>query len=156
MGKRGGYQPGGGRPKGAKNKTTLEKEAVLSAVKQRIMGMAGKLIDAQASLAQGLTYLYVIRTVEEGKKQVKQKPELVTDPGVIEDYLAGELDGNEDEYYYITTKEPNNQAIDSLFNRTFGKPKESLDVDLSSKGQPISGITIVKPEEPQDVTGTEG
>ena len=35
---------------------------------------------------------------------------------------------DEDDYYFITTERPDNRALDSLFNRTFGKAKETIDM----------------------------
>ena len=47
----------GGRPKGAKSKTTLERERVLAVMRQRTMEQADILLDAQLTLARGLTYI---------------------------------------------------------------------------------------------------
>ena len=43
-------------------------------------------------------------------------------------------------YYFITTKEPDNRAIDSILNRVFGKATDHIDV--TSKGKKIGGVTI--------------
>jgi hypothetical protein len=48
----------------------------------------------------------------------------------------GRIDDDQDEgatYYFITAKEPRNDAIDSLRNRVFGKPTESLKIDGTVK-----------------------
>lgn len=124
----------GGRPKGAKSLATLEKEKVLEAVRQRIMGNAHNIINGQLSLAQGQQFLYRIDTTTDAKgNKVRSKPILVTDPDEIAAYLDGEYgDGdsmdNEENYFYITTKEPENQAIEALMNRTFGKPVETVEL----------------------------
>lgn len=144
---RGGARPGAGAPKGHRPKT-LEKLEALKLFKDRVVRLADRLANAQVSLATGLTFLYVIRTVD-GKRQ---KPELVEDQETIEAYLEGELEGLEDEYYYITTKEPNNQALDSLLNRTFGKPTESIELsgkDGKDLPTPILNV-LVKPNVPAD------
>jgi len=67
--------------------------------------------------------LYKIHTDSKG---MKSKPELVTSQKEIEDYLAGETDANSD-YYFITTERPDNRALDSLFDRTFGKAQQYVD-----------------------------
>ena len=139
MGKWGGSQPNAGRKKGFKTKATLEREAVLKAVKERIMTRADRLIDAQSQLALGQSFLYVIRTVTEGKVRRRLKAELIESPSVIKQYLDGEFEGLEDEYYYITAKEPNNMAIDSLTNRAFGKPEQSM--DLTTNGNDLTPIS---------------
>ena len=127
----------GGRPPGTKSLATLEKEAVLVAFKQKAMKVADILFDSQLTLAKGQTMLYKIEKElvigpKGGKKYVNSKPKLVTEQWEIESYLLGEIEeGDKDDendpnatYYYLTTKEPNNQAVDSLLDRTFGKPKD--------------------------------
>lgn len=127
----------GGRPKGARGIKTLEKEKVLAAVRERIMQNADLILDSQLSIARGVQFLYKIEKELQvgpkgGKRYVKSKPKLVTDQWEIEAYLEGKVDeGDMDDesdpdatYYFITTKEPNNMAMDSMFNRAFGKPTE--------------------------------
>lgn len=136
----------GGRPVGKKSKATLEKEAVLKAFNQRIFQIADSLLDPQISLAKGQRFLYKIeKTKVVGPKggitYRNEKPQQVTSETEIQAYLNdlvdrvnGDLEDNHDPgavYYYITAKEPNNMAIDSLFNRALGKPIES--VELSGK-----------------------
>lgn len=133
----GGQRKGAGRPKGRKDNKTLEREKVLEAVNQRIYTIADSLLTAQQSLAKGQSFLYKIHTnytrgPKGGDIQTKEKPVLVTDPEEIRDYLDSidnpDSDLDPDDYYYITTKEPSGQAIDSLMNRAFGRPKESLEL----------------------------
>ncbi len=141
MAKLGGKRPGAGRKKGTKSKKTIEQQIVLDALRERIMKNSQRILDSQMSLAQGQQFLYRIETYKNGSKS---KPELITDENTIQKYLDGEFGDGESidddkEYYFITTKEPNNQAIDSMYNRVFGKPIDSLEVsgkngaDLSIK-----------------------
>lgn len=138
---RGGKRPNSGRPKGSKDPITLEREKVQEAVNQRIFKIADSLITPQVSLAKGQQFLYkIVKTRVVGPKggisYRNEKPELVTSELEIQDYLDNlieeangdiEADTNpEATYYFITTKEPNNMAIDSLLNRTLGKPKETV------------------------------
>lgn len=131
---KGGKRPGAGRKKGKKTAKTLEREAILKAFRERAMKHADILFDAQLTLARGQTFLFKIEKELQigpkgGKRYVSSRPKLVTTQSEIEDYLAGTIEsGNEDDendpqatYYYITGKEPNNQAIDALLDRTFGK-----------------------------------
>jgi hypothetical protein len=149
MGQNGGKRPGAGRKKGSKSKATLEKERVLAEVRQRIMTQAQRILDAQLSLAQGQQFLYKIEKELQigpkgGKKYVSSKPKLVTDQWEIEAYLDGLVesgdmhDENDPEatYYFITAKEPSNMAIDSMFNRAFGKPTESHEL-TGPDGEPL-------------------
>lgn len=155
----GGKREGAGRPEGSLTEATLEKQRVLNEVKQRIMRKAQRLIDSQFSLADGQQFLYRIDTTIDSKgKSTRSKPILVTDPNEISDYLDGEYgDGDsantETEYYYITTKEPVNQAIDSMLDRTFDKAKQSTDV--TSNGESIQAI-LVKFINGKDNTNTTG
>jgi hypothetical protein len=113
----------GGRPKGSLNKTTLEKKKVEEAFTQRVLNAADRLFNAQLALAEGTTHVFKIVETGEGK-QKKREHVLVTDPEEIKAFLdeydggSGEMNG---EYYYLTTKAPDNRAIDSLLDRAFGK-----------------------------------
>jgi len=130
----------GGRKPGVKNKSTLEREAVLKELKQRVLGVAHGLLDSQLVLARGTSYLYKIEkywekvTDKKGKptKVLRRKPpKLVEDEWEIRQYLEGlteegDLEDPEDTYYFMTTKSPDNKAIDSMMNRTFGKAVQAL------------------------------
>ena len=127
----------GGRPKGKKTEATLEKEKVLAAFKERTMQVADVLLNSQLTLAKGQTFLYKIEKYWEGsgKNRIlrKKKPQIVTAQWEIEDYLEGKIESGEEDdyeatYYFITTKEPNNNAIDSLLDRAFGKASQSIAV----------------------------
>lgn len=135
---RGGAQPGAGRPKGSKNPETIQKEAALAIVRQRIAANADRIIGKQLSLVEGCQYLYVIRTDEKGKKM---KAELVKDESVIRQYLDGDLDGLSDEYYYITTERPDNNAAANLLDRVFGRPQQAIDHTTNGESiNPYAGL----------------
>lgn len=145
----GGKRPGAGRKKGSKSATTIEKERVLAEIRQRIMQNAQRILDAQLSKGLGQQFLFkiekeVIVGPKGGKTYHNKRPEMVTDPDEIRAYLDGlvengDMDDSSDPeatYYFITTKEPDNMAIDSMLNRTFGKPTENI--DIKSDGKSIS------------------
>lgn len=138
----GGKRPGAGRKKGKKNAATLEREAVLAAMRQRIMTISDRLVDKQLVLANGQQFLYKIEKewVKTGKGDKtgywrSKKPELVEEESTIRWYLEnmvdkanGDVEDKDDPgdtFYFLTVKEPNNQAIDSMLNRTFGSPVQS-------------------------------
>ncbi len=125
----------GGRPRGTKNPQTIEKAVAKALMQQTIMRITAPLVQAQAALAQGLTFLYVIHTDKKGNRS---KPEIVTDKYTIESYLAGELEDDEAEYYYMATKEPNNEAIKNLLDRAFDKPSEQQTVDIKIAFDPYA------------------
>lgn len=127
----------GGRPLGVRNALTLEREAVLEAWKQRTFRFLDVLQDSQMTLARGQTFLYRIdkEFVATGKGPLggfykKLRPVIVEDPEEIRNFIEREGEGSnpaDDDndsgsaYYYLTTKEPNNQAIDSMIDRATGK-----------------------------------
>ena len=96
---------------------------------ERVNKMVDELFNAQASIAQGVSYLYRIDKDDKGH----DKPAVIeTDPNVIKDYIDGKLD-DADSYYYITTERPDNRALDSMLNRAFGKPEEKIDITTDGK-----------------------
>lgn len=135
----GGKRDGAGRPEGSQNKNTIEDKIVKEEFRQRVLKNMNVLINSQMSLAQGCQLLF---KVKKSKKGENAKPELVTRQSEIEDYLAGEYDDEDGVYYFITTKVPDNKAIDSLIDRVFGKAPQS--VDLTSKGERIGLFDYVK------------
>ncbi len=153
---RGGHRPGAGRKKGKKEAKTLEREKVLEGVRQRIMGISHLLVDKQLVLARGQQFLYKIEKewIKTGKGDKagywrNKKPELVEDESTIRWYLEnltdeanGDVEANDDPsatFYFLTVKEPNNQAIDSMLNRTFGSPVQSTKlVGDDGKAAPIT------------------
>ena len=131
----GGKRPGAGRPKGIKSKTTLEKEESLKLLRQRVIGMTDSLVNAQASLAKGQQLLFRIDYYYIGKKKMAKEPKLVTNEQEIRDYIDAltheDMDRVNDSelcYYFITTKIPDNKAIDSLLDRTFGKSTDTTKI----------------------------
>lgn len=119
---KGGRREGAGRPKGSLNKDTLEKKKVEEAFTRRVLNAADRLFNSQLALAEGTTYLYKIVETGSGKDK-KREHVLVTDPDEIKQVLD-EAEGTgivDDTYYYMTTKAPDNKAIDSLLDRAFGK-----------------------------------
>lgn len=147
----------GGRPKGKKSSTTLQKEAVMAAFREKVLSSADILFNSQLHLATGQTYLYKIEKELQvgpkgGKKYVSSRPKLVTDQSEIESYLQGLVEeGDADDendpnatYYFITAKDPDNKAIDSLWDRTVGKATQTIAGD---KDNPlvlqITGMKIV-------------
>lgn len=137
MGTLGGKRPGAGRKKGQVAKSTLDALEAKKIIIKRVNDATNILIDSQLSIARGLSFLYRIGKDDNSKKE---KPFLVTSSIEIEAYLRGDFDSDPEKYYYITAEKPNNQAIDSLFDRVHGKPTQSVSgVD----GGPIQ-INVIK------------
>lgn len=136
----GGARAGAGRKPGGMNKTTIESLRAKQAFIARVNKNVDRLFNSQLDLALGEKYLMVIKTVGKGAK-ARRETTIVDDPETIKRFFDGDLEDTETEYYFMTTKAANNIALDSLLNRSFGKPKESL--DLTSGDEPIRGATIV-------------
>jgi hypothetical protein len=135
MAGRGGFMPGGGRPKGSKSKTTIEKEHIRQEIHQRVLKGSKRIINSQFNLANGCSFLYRIDKDEKGHNS---KPVLVKDQAEIETYLSGEYD-EEDTYYFITTEKPDIRAIQDLWDRVIGKPPQVVQGDEDA---PIYSIVV--------------
>lgn len=170
----------GGRPKSEKTIAKIEQKVADDYFKQRILRAQDVLINAQLSLARGQQFLYKIGKtwIDTGAKSGYWKNEtavLVEDEKEIQSYLDelaennGELSDNKNSgttYYFITTKEPNNSAIDSMQNRVFGRAPDNINlnvnVDVSSllrdvalraiEKRKIRNIELVEPLQIEDKT----
>lgn len=155
--KKGGPQPGSGRPKGSLNKSTLDAMAIKREYQEKIRRNADKLFTAQMSLASGVQMLFVIHTDSKG---VRRKPEMITDPDIISKFLE-ENEGEDgtmlmgeqgkeskvEDYFFLTTKVPDSRTITDMLDRAFGKPDATLDV--TSNGKTIKGATITFEDDPE-------
>lgn len=133
---------GGLKRKGTKNKSTIDRERMLSQFQDFVARKSKTLLASQLALGVGSLYVFRIDTeiIGSGKneKRFKKKPVLVQDIDEIINaldfyYAEGESPNNDQTYYFITTKDPENKAIDSLLDRTFGKPKESIEMKHSGE-----------------------
>lgn len=134
MGKKGGRQPGAGRPKGSQNKATLERRKVLEAFNQRVMAKADALFNAQLTLAVGSVKVFRIDETEGDNGKKKREHVHITDADEIKALLDAYDGGNGvvgGSYYYFSDVLPDNKAIDSMMNRTFGKPTEKITIDVN-------------------------
>ena len=161
-----------GKPPGTQNKKTIDKKVAEEEFKNRILLNIQDLLTSQMNIAKGTSYLYKIVTHKGAKGGEGRKEHiLVTDPYEIKDFLD-ELEGesgvnpntDNDDYYYISTEQPDNRALDSLINRVFGKPKENIDLVVGTKfpiwGQyeerniPTKALDQATPREPKQVEGS--
>ena len=128
-GKNGGARVGAGRPKGGENEETARRRLAEREYKERVVAHIHDLFNSQLALSKGLSYMFRIDETEDDKGKKVRKHVLVESPDEMREVLD-ELDGSdsgtvEDTYYYITTKAPDNKAIDSMMDRVFGKAKQS-------------------------------
>jgi len=94
-----------GRPKGSKNKKTIEQELALEQLREKVREKWGPLLEAKMDLALGL-------------KVVKQT------------WSNGKKVGEE----YVYKEKPDSGSIEYLQAMVVGKPKGNLDMNIAGKG----------------------
>lgn len=144
----GGKRENQGRKAGSKNKATQEQLEVKREFIKRVRHNADKLFNAQFSIATGTQMLFMIHTDSKGNRR---KPEMVTDAETISKFLDenegvdGTLGDNDNDYYFMTTSRPDNQAIESLLNRALGKATEK--VDITTDGESLNDVKKISDDE---------
>lgn len=168
-----------GRKPGSKNKENVERDAAIKAFRQRVSNHADKLWEYQHSLARGAQYLFridkeFVKTGVDKGGQPKgyyrnKKPVRVEDPEEMRQYLEDEIVNGDvaseyDEaasYYFLVARDPNNQAIDSMLDRTFGRAKTELEVKVKLPKPIFGGLAVLTLPEgqrqlpPKKVTGID-
>jgi len=129
----------GGRKTGVKNKETIAKEEALEKYQQTMMRMMDSTMTAQLQSAHGLFVCLRPRLVKDQKtKKLERTGELtqVRNPDEIIELLEaderGELNQGKD-FHIIFAKDPNAKAIDDIWNRLWGKPKEQVELSVLLK-----------------------
>lgn len=140
----GGKRPGSGRKPGSKTKKTLEKQAIQEAFNQRVMAQADALFNAQLALAVGSVKVFRVDEEEDDNGKTKRVHTLVTNTDEIKKVLD-ETEGTAgmvgESYYFVSDVMPQNTAVESMLNRTLGKPKESVE-HMGKDGGPIEIATF--------------
>lgn len=109
---------------------TIETMEVKRKFVERVNKAADRLYNAQLDIALGEKFLMVRIPINDEKS--KYKTEVVTDPEIIAEYLDDNgttLNNSGDDYYYMTTRPANNQAIQSMLDRAFGKAPEKIEIE---------------------------
>lgn len=158
----GGARQGSGMPKGyvtKKKRTALEaKNRFIERVHQHV----DDLFEAQLDLAKGEKVLMVkVKDRDNDGKVKKIYHEVVTDRDTIRQYLDNEEGtsdmyeelNDEDHYYYMTIKPANNQAIEGMLNRAYGKAPEKIEIEGGFFKVNELNINIVDPKKIEN--GTE-
>lgn len=143
-----GRKPGPGLPKGYKFQHTLERETARRHFEGRILAELDPLIDAQLDLSKGLMVMFSREKDKDGKRTGRMYR--VVNPEEMLELLNGKNDQGKDnengeEYYYLSAKDPDQKMLDSLMNRVFGRPKETLEVQ---PGESVTVLDIIKALEP--------
>ena len=127
----------------------MTREAALRAFRDKVAAVADQLFITQFNMARGGQFLFHVKTVGKGAK-ARRETVVVTDVELIKLYLMEELDNTDEDYYFISTKAANNQALDSLLNRTFGTAQQSIDLTSDSKPLPApiyKGLSVAERDE---------
>lgn len=114
----------GGRPLGAKNAATIQRDAELRAYRDRVAKNTQRLLDAEMTVAQGVTMLF--KKPKAAAKGEPRKVERVTDEATIRAYLDGELDNDEHDFYFLATERPDTVTIQRMLDRTYDKPPQAV------------------------------
>lgn len=152
---RNGKNNKGGRPRGKKTIAVIERDAAIKNFRERVSQHAGTLFEIQFGLAKGAQYLFRIDKewikTGEGKNGDRgfwrnKTPVRVENPEEMRQFLEDEFcngDAEDDQdpgasYYFLVAKDPDNRAIDSMLDRTFGRSKSEIDVNVNVP-EPIYG-----------------
>lgn len=117
----------GGRPR-AEDPHVKLRNAAHKLFKSKVARQAQRLYAAQMTLAEGSRVLV---------KQVSGGHRLVSNHQEILNFLDGKP---QDGVYLLTTERPNNMAIDSLLDRAFGKPTQTI--ELPNNGVPLFALPL--------------
>ena len=121
-----GHIKWGGKKNGTKNKKTLEREMALKVYQQAIMNDLKDFIESQFLMAKGMTVMFQRRKVKDKKGEYHRTGEFQRVRNELEIERLLNSDCNGDDWYYITTKDPNVKALEDVFCRIFGKPEQSI------------------------------
>lgn len=150
-GKKGGRKPGS-------TPQIVERDAAIKAFRERVAKNTEILFRDQFSLARGAQYLFRIdkEWVKTGKGDKgfwrNKKPVIVESPDEMLRYLEelaennGDIANDKDEsaaYYFLSARDPDNHAIDSMLDRTYGRAKSELEVNVNLP-KPIYGSGAIK------------
>lgn len=151
----GGKREGAGRPKGRLANHTMTAQQAKARFIERVNKHVDDLFDAQLDLAKGEKILMVKITERDDDGKIKKiYHEVVTDPETIQQYMNNEEGYNagyenlndDEEFYYITTKPSNNQAIQGMLDRAFGRAPEKIEVEGGFFKVDQLNIQIIQPE----------
>lgn len=116
---------------------------MLQEYRARVCGQAQRLLDAELTVALGCSFLF------KKPKAGKERVERVTDATTIQRYLNGELDDDATDWYFITAEKPDSLTIRNMFDRTFDRPAQRMEV-TGGEGEPLvpSAISFVIVQQP--------
>ncbi len=146
----GGARPGAGRKAGGLNQKTLETREALNHFRERVRSQVDVLLNSQLLIARGEQFLFRIDEHEDDKGKKRKEHVLVTDPEEMKQALDDDLVDGEN-YYYISSHSPDNKALDSLLDRTFGRATQSVEVS-GKDGDPIKTENTLSPDQEKAIS----
>ena len=123
---------GGGMVVGTFIEHTISKKKTLTAISVQIEKKAKELVRAGLSVALGTTFIYKIDPTTKKSVVLTDRHEIARALDAMR-FNESESVMLDNQYIYITTKEPDHKAIEMLLNRAFGKAKETIDVNTEVK-----------------------
>jgi len=134
---------GGGIKRGDKWGKTKDIEQALALYKQEMLKELKPILLSQQQLAKGLVVVLRRKLIKgkNGKLFRGGDLEQVKDPDEIQRLLNS--DGKGEDWHTITAKEPNVKAINDIFDRIFGRAKETTEL-ITSEDKPLQIQVIVK------------
>lgn len=138
--KKRGQKPGHNGRTGYRAPQTIERMTAKRLMIQRITQSTDGLLNAQLNKAHGETFLMCRTTTGKGREK-RVSVDVVTDTETIKAFLMDDGDtlnhdgGDDDKYYYYISKKPaDNNAIQSLFDRAYGKATEKVELGGKDEG----------------------
>lgn len=132
-----------GRKKGVKLASTIVREATLADIKIAIERRANKLIEAQSVVALG-TYKMVEIAIEEEDGMPVKKLKVVRDISRMDEIIETKVLGVD--YFVLEGSKPDWKAANALLDRSFGKAKESIDVNNPDGAFSLKGLFMAAEE----------
>ena len=112
---------GGKNKKGKKSAKTIDKEASLERIRQRVYEMSDKLINAQAIVALGTWKMVRPYIGEDGMPHTETIRNMDDMQKLIDTGVHGK------DYLIVVGAEPDHKAAANLLDRSYGKPVESIE-----------------------------
>ena len=128
-------------PSGHTKARLIEMEELRKLVKPH----SKKIVNALTSVSLGQQFVYKLVDIKnEDGKTIKREKMQLEDPKEIEEALnlidMGGISEDGETFYYITTKEPDVRAAKELWDRAYGKAKETVDVNVDDKTGILSSL----------------
>lgn len=124
---RGGKREGAGRKDGDKTEKVLMREQVMAEMHQRVFKMSHKILNSQMIIALGTHKMIQILPGPAGTKMTRTIRSMDEMQKLLDDGIYGV------DYVVIEGRPGDWKAGESILNRTFGKAKETFDINQTTE-----------------------